>query len=346
MKQSSLYFLAFFTFGMSLALVWVWQYGLRKKQIYDLPNHRSSHTVPTPRAGGIGIFFAYSIGLIVLWAVLGIFRMEDVYLFLGAILVFGVGLWDDFRSTRKRIRILVHFLSAGFVYLWVYDGFHKWIEPYTTNILLEEGLALIWIIGIVWAINLFNFMDGINGIAGMQTVYMASSTAILLAMENREETRMIQLSLLSLATMGFLVWNFPQAKVFLGDCGSGLMGFILSAMGSWAFFTGSLSGWGLLLLGSLFWLDASLTLLKRFLRGENLGEAHRSHAYQILARSWNSHATVTILYMFINLFVILPLAYIIQRYPDWGIVIFSATMVVLTCAYVGVTRMEESNHGS
>jgi Fuc2NAc and GlcNAc transferase len=333
------------TFLLSFLIVWYWQKVLRQKQILDLPNHRSSHSIPTPRAGGIGIFLSFFIGISWLWILYQKTNRDDLFLLGGSVLVFCVGLIDDFKSTRRRLRLGVHLVSSGFVIIWMWEPFINWVDFDSFGYTLPIFLCIFWIIGIVWSINLFNFMDGINGIAGMEAVFLSSALAILMASENRGEQIFYKLILLAVATLGFIIWNFPRAMVFLGDAGSGFLGFVIAAFASYSFLVVNISVWTLLTISSLFWMDATFTIIKRILRKEKIFNAHNSHAYQILARKWRSHASVTIAYSVVNVLILFPLAFAMQRYSDYSLILFVLVTLSFSFLYTIISKME-GNHAS
>lgn len=328
------------TFLLSFSIVYFWQKILRKRNILDLPNDRSSHTIPTPRAGGIGIFFSYFLGLVGIWILYHSTQWDDIFLLSGSLLVFSVGLWDDFQSTKRRIRLFIHFTSSVFIVIWLWDPFLVYFGTKIDSPILLCLLAFIWVIGIVWSINLYNFMDGINGIAGMEAVFLSSAMAVFLAMENRGEQVFYKLILLAIATLGFVIWNFPRALVFLGDAGSGFLGFILAGFASYSVLSAGISVLSLLVIFSLFWIDTSLTILKRLKNKEKIFNAHNSHAYQILSRKWKSHANVTILYSLINVLILFPIAVCIQKFPSFAWNIFGFVILGETLIYIFISKME------
>ncbi len=169
--------------------------------------------------------------------------------------------------------------------------------------------------GLVWLTNLFNFMDGIDGLAGMEAVCVSVFGGTLLFL--RGLASYSQLSwLLAAASLGFLLWNWPPAKIFMGDAGSGFLGFTL---GTLALFSSSSSPgliWPWLILLAAFIVDATVTLLRRMFSRARWYEAHRSHAYQHAARAWASHPKVTLAVAAINIGWLFPLAWTASRFPQ------------------------------
>ena len=168
--------------------------------------------------------------------------------------------------------------------------------------------------GLVWLTNLFNFMDGIDGLAGMEAVCVSGLGALLL---RNALPGYAQVSwMLAAASLGFLVWNWPPAKIFLGDAGSGFLGFSLGVLAMFSSRAGTAFLWPWLILLAVFVVDSTVTLLRRVLSQARWYEAHRSHAYQHAARLWGSHAKVTLAAAAIDIAWLFPLAWCACRYPE------------------------------
>ncbi|MGD2119016.1 MAG: glycosyltransferase family 4 protein [Chromatiales bacterium] len=269
-------------FSLSLALTYlVIRYA--KLNLLDHPNERSSHELPTPRGGGLAIVLVVLFGLL-LYLLLKQTGHSTWYGFLGATgLVAVISYIDDHRHVPASQRLLVHLLAACLaVLLFTKTG--------TLNV-MDWRLNTSWVLFplaillLVWLLNLFNFMDGIDGIASVEALFVA--LAMLVLADNSgvdDQTFVVSLLLLSAAVAGFLVWNWPSAKIFMGDVGSSFLGFVLAALGLYAVARGWLNLWSVLILFGLFLVDASFTLIRRMLRGERWYEAHRSHAYQKVSR--------------------------------------------------------------
>jgi Fuc2NAc and GlcNAc transferase len=280
----------------------------------DMPNRRSSHTLPTPRGGGV------SIVLTVLATVVLSIRSGQMPLLAGATwmiggaIVSGAGLIDDFRGLRVAVRIGLQLIAA--VLLVATSVALSSLPLLTGPIDLGYGAWIVGIVMAVWSINLFNFMDGIDGLAAAQGLFVTAATALLVLWTGGQP----QWPLLALAgaCAAFLLWNAPPAKVFMGDVGSSFIGFCLSAL---AFLPQPHPGntvWTWLVLNSLFFVDATITLMSRLVRGERVYEAHRSHIYQQLSRRWRSHGAVTLIYSTINVLWCLPWALETMRAPQRG----------------------------
>jgi len=290
----------------------------KQRQFLDVPNGRSSHSVPTPTGGGIAIvatFISFLLGLGLVSEAIG--SQPFILAFAGAVLA-GVGYIDDHRHIPARWRLLTHFgvglvlllsldnLPTLFVLGWQWQG--GWI------------LSVMYLVALVWLLNLFNFMDGIDGIAGVEAITCLCGAALLLAFSVDTQWTVVLLAL-SFSVLGFLVFNWAPAKIFMGDAGSGFLGFMLGALALITSATGAISLWSWLILLAVFIADSTLTLFRRAVRGQRVYEAHRSHAYQILSRRWKSHRRVTLLVLFINLSWLFPMAWLATTFSDYGLII-------------------------
>ncbi|MBL8447858.1 MAG: glycosyl transferase [Zoogloeaceae bacterium] len=274
-------------------------YALRGERLLDVPNNRSSHTDPTPRGGGVAIVLAALGGM--LWGVMaGRISLEEGAALGGAgLAVAAIGFLDDHGHVAARWRLGVHFLAAGWLMAWL-GG-----PPSLGGWSASWG----WLLGLpalVWLLNLTNFMDGIDGLAGGEAVFAGLAGAALLAAAGLPERADASLIVAAAAT-GFLVWNAPPARIFMGDAGSGFLGLLLGGLALQAAHLDGRLLWAWVILLGVFVADASFTLLRRLLRGERVYEAHRSHAYQWAARQ-HGHRTVTLAAMTINLFWLFPWA--------------------------------------
>lgn len=297
------------------------------RQVLDIPNHRSSHTVPTPRGGGLAIvvvFTATTLALFFLGQIDAPFFMA-----LGsALLVAGIGFLDDLGHLAVRWRLSGHISAALWALFWL--GIPV-LELDGTKIQLGWGVYLILTLYLVWMLNLNNFMDGIDGIAGVEAICACGGAAVLYATVG-EFQLIVPVLALVLATAGFLVWNFPPAKIFMGDAGSGFLGILFGIFSLQAAHADPLLLWGWLVLLGVFIVDATYTLLRRLSRGEKIYHAHRSHAYQVAARRCGGHFPVTLSVIAINLLWLLPIAWaIVSSRLDavLGLVLAYAPLVLL-----------------
>ncbi|WP_460092252.1 MraY family glycosyltransferase [Pseudomonas sp. S2_E02] len=283
--------------------------GLRRyalaRSMLDVPNDRSSHTMPTPRGGGVSIVLTFLGALLALWST-GVIGVD---FFLGAAVAGGlvalIGFMDDHGHIAARWRLLGHFGAAVWVLVWT-GG----LAPVT---LFGSSFDLGWIghifalFYLVWMLNLYNFMDGIDGLASVEAISVCGSVCLLYWLSGQQSLVWAPL-LLSMAVLGFLLWNFPPAKIFMGDAGSGFLGVILGVLSLQATAINPDFLWGWLILLGVFIVDATFTLLRRLLRGDKVYEAHRSHAYQYASRRYGRHLPVTSAVALINVLWLLPIA--------------------------------------
>ena len=272
----------------------------------DVPNARSSHSVPTPRGGGLGIVLVTVAGL----ALLAWCGRLDLPLLLaltgGGLAVAAIGFIDDRRSVPATVRLLVHVAAALWAVWWL--GGLPPIRFGSDVYVFGLGGSVLAVMGIVWSLNLFNFMDGIDGIAGGEAVFMCLAAVLVAALAGSGTLNNPAALVLAGATAGFLFWNWPPARVFMGDVGSGFLGFALAVLALAAARTDPVALLVWSILGAFFIADSGVTLVRRMLRRARLHEAHRSHAYQHLAQRWQSHRRVTIAVLLGNLLWLLPCA--------------------------------------
>jgi Fuc2NAc and GlcNAc transferase len=293
----------------------------------DVPNSRSSHVHPTPRGGGVAIVTSALAGVALLWRLDVLGLHVAAVLAVGGALIAAIGFIDDRFSLPALPRFAVHLLASLLLAMLLYlDG------PTTSAALLWSSAALAaTVVATAWSINLFNFMDGIDGLAASQAVFVSSASAVLcLFLVGSNSVPLLFIT--AGACLGFLALNWPPAKIFMGDVGSGFLGFWLAALAIVLYTNDSLGLPTSIVLNSVFIADATATLLKRMLSGKKWYEAHRSHAYQHLARRWSSHARVTLLLWLVNIFVVLPLALASALMPEYAVGIAVACLLALGCA--------------
>jgi Fuc2NAc and GlcNAc transferase len=217
-----------------------------------------------------------------------------------------VGFVDDHGHIPARWRLLAHFSCATWLLYWIGVPRLEWM-----GIAVDFGLvgAVLAAFYLVWMLNLYNFMDGIDGIAGVEALTVgAGSTAVCWMAGVALSSEATLPALLAAAAAGFLVWNYPPAKIFMGDAGSGFLGFMLGALSLQAAVARPALMWSWLVLLGVFIVDATVTLIRRLLRGEKVYEAHRSHAYQHASREFGAHRPITLAVAAINVFWLLPWA--------------------------------------
>lgn len=260
----------------SAALTWLAVLYGRRRGLLDLPGRRRSHREVTPRGGGIGPVLVVLLALPIVTS-----AAEAPALALALALVAAVGWIDDHRPLSAGLRLAVHALAAVVLVPGLLPG------------LGGIGLVLAGL-GLVAAVNVSNFMDGINGLTASQAALVSVAIAVLSGPQLPVPGGLA--AVVALACAGFLPFNLPRARVFLGDVGSGALGLLAGALGLLAWREGMASAAALLLLPSAFALDAGLTLLARARAGRRLAQPHREHLYQWLVRAGASHTSVTAAY--------------------------------------------------
>lgn len=235
--------------------------------IHDIPNERSLHTRPVPRVGGLALL----VGILAGWMVLTPFW--SWWIILPTLGLFLLSLVDDMRSLSPRIRLVGHFIAASLV-------------------VLGANIPLLWIapvlLLIVWMTNLYNFMDGSDGLAGGMALFGFSAYSAAAWLAGDEGFALLNLSIAA-AALSFLFFNFHPARVFMGDAGSIPLGFLSATLGLYGWQNEIWPLWFPLLTFSPFIVDATLTLYQRLRRGEKLSQAHRSHYYQRLVQMGWGH---------------------------------------------------------
>ena len=326
---------------LSLGLTgWLHRYALAHS-VVDVPNERSSHSTPTPRGGGVAIVVTFLLGV----AVLKVAGYLPASLF-GALV--GAGAWvallgweDDRRNLPVHLRLAGHFIGAAWAVFWL-GGLPP--LPVFGHVVylgwIGHCLAAFYL---VWLLNLYNFMDGIDGIAGIEAVTVCFGGVILCALSPAGKALWVVPVLVAAATVGFLFWNFPRARIFMGDAGSGFLGLVLGVLSIRAGWDlpELLGGW-VILLGT-FVVDATVTLLRRAWRGEKVYEAHRNHAYQHAAQIYG-HPPVSLAYGAINMLWLFPVATLVAaRVLDCslGVIIAYVPLVLAALWFGGGVSVDE-----
>ena len=307
----------------------------RANGLLDVPNVRSSHTVPTPRGGGAALAVAL-LGGLVFGAALGLIPWRMAVAFGGGgIAVAAVGWRDDVAGVRPVIRAAVHCFAALWALIWLGGISSIAVGPFR----IQLGIAgqLLVVLGIAWCVNLYNFMDGIDGIAAGEAVIVGAVGALLLAISGGQGPSVVSL-LVAAASAGFLMWNWCPARIFMGDAGSGLLGFWFGALAVASERSGGppILVWAILL--GAFGFDATLTLARRVARGEPWYRAHRQHAYQRAVQSGLTHRRVTTLVLALG--VLLAGLAFWQTRDSARLTAALVGGVILTAAYLWVERRQ------
>ncbi len=282
-----------------VSLVGVWQYRKFsfRKGILDHPNERSSHEVPTPRGGGLVMALATIAGYAVLSLVTGI-PLNYGYI-LASLVIIGIGLVDDLYSVWFFWRLIGQF-AAAFIFIVLSGTYGAIYFPFLGDTVMPALLSIaVTSLAIVYFLNAYNFMDGIDGIAGLQAVIAGVCWLVVGSLIGLDAAVLLGGSLAA-ASLGFLILNWQPAKIFMGDAGSSFLGFSFAVLPIVATNGGSSKAGLPLLIGVLtvwpFIFDSLITLFRRGLRGEKVWSAHREHLYQRLVIGGWSHATVTSIY--------------------------------------------------
>ena len=302
--------LPFFLFVIFISFLFtelIRRYTLKINHL-DMPNERSSHSIATPRGGGLSIVVIFLTGV----GLSDLLSTNTVIALIGSgTLVAGIGFWDDQGHIAARWRLLSHFIAAFWALFWL--GSISEFQFFGSTLNTSWIILGISMFALVWLLNLFNFMDGIDGIEASETIFVSCAGAYFSWITELESLSFISL-LLAASTMGFLILNWSPAKIFMGDVGSGFLGLMIGVI-AFASILEGISVWIWLILLAVFLVDSGVTLLIRILNGEKWYEAHCSHAYQHAARKWG-HKRVTTGVIIIDIFWLFPLAIVSQTIPE------------------------------
>lgn len=302
---------------LSAALTWAARGYALRRQLFDQPGERRSHSVATPRGGGIAIVISLLVTAgVAMWAWPAALPSLLVAA-LGLALVAGIGWWDDHRPLPAMRRLMVHFIAAALLAALVRVHGGSWL------------LAVLVLLFTASLINIWNFMDGINGIAASQAVVVALGLAPLLPWPYS----LVAIAL-GLACLGFLPFNFPRARIFMGDVGSGALGYAVAAVLALASVKTDINWILLLVSASPFLVDAGFTLLARIISGQRWMEPHTQHVYQRAVQAGASHARVTGMYFALGLFSITVLNVCSNLQPRWEAAVAIAWFIALSVLWL------------
>jgi len=300
-----------------------------KRGVIDIPNARSSHAVPMPRGGGMAIVVTFICFMTLIW------HRDHSQLGL-LIALAGAGGWvaivgflDDHRHIPATWRLVAHLLGGLWALYWLSDvpaiaGLPGWVGGV---------LACLYIVGFL---NFYNFMDGIDGMAAIEAITTCIGAASIYLFSIPDGSHWLVPALLLAATLGFLFWNYPRARIFMGDGGSGFLGLTFAVLSIEAGLLEPTIFWAWLILLGIFVVDASLTLCRRLLRGDRIYEAHRTHAYQHACRRFHSHAKVSTTVALINLAWLWPIAFAVGTGAvpgPIGLTVAYVPLIVLALAF-------------
>jgi len=314
------------------------QYSIRKSLI-DIPNNRSSHTSPTPRGGGLSIALSILICLSIIYYLEVI--SSEIFLALGGggLVVAVIGWIDDHIDISIILRVFGYTIAALWSIYWVGGLNSIALGDYVIGL---NNLGYFFaVLGVVWITNLYNFMDGTDAFAAMQAICVALFSSYFFLMYERYDLALICL-IISSANFGFLYWNWPPAKIFMGDVGSCLIGFCFGILAILGENSGTLPIMIWFIMLAIFIFDATLTLLMRIIKKEKWYKAHRSHAYQRLIQMGVTHKQLVVGLLFINIFLLFPLALIAYYWGNFISIILSI-IVILMCLLWSIIQLTYQN---
>ena len=310
--------------------------------LLDHPNERSLHERPVSRAGGIAILAGLAIGLVIV-ALVGTPGPGVGWVLAGGLLIVSISFADDVRRISPGIRIVFHFAAAGCVVLAGLSE-ERIVLPGAALPLGPAAGAAFTVLFVAWFVNLYNFMDGMDGFAGGMAVIGFTTLAVLCAHQDAATLAAVSLVVAS-ASLGFLMFNFPPARIFMGDLGSSLLGYLCAVLVLSAERSASVPLWASLLVFSPFIVDASVTLARRIVAGERPWRAHRGHFYQRLVRLGWGHRKTVVLEYGLMLACAVSAVLALRVPPGAQAVLLGVWAAVYVALMLGVTGLERRAGG-
>lgn len=300
---------------ISFALTYLIKNYYIKNALFDEVNDRSSHTVPTPHGGGIAVAVTWFVGLFYLYFTQQIDSSLFYALMIGVVISI-VSFFDDMYELSPKVRLIAQALVAigGLFAIGGLNSIDLFVFTIENQILTNIFAFFL----IVWYINLYNFLDGINGYAGSEAIFLSLAGLVFFGGAH--------FGVLAVCVLGFLFWNYNKAKIFMGDVGSTLLGYNIAIFTLYYANIEATNLWIWIILFGLFWFDATFTLIRRKLNGEKLSQAHKKHAYQRLNQSGWSHFKVTNYSIVLNM-ILFSLVYFIPNL----VVSFFVSLILLFC---------------
>lgn len=303
--------------------------------IVDKPNGRSSHKRATPRGAGVAFFISTNIALAIL-VLLDLLSLNyTLPVFLGGPVVMIMGYWDDIKSVNPFLRLFVHFIVSVFIFSLLSAGFTRVVDisflplwPWLT--------ATFCILFIAWFINLYNFMDGCDGLAAGVGMVGAGLIAIISYVYGFNDLSIIYL-IIAYSLAGFLLFNWSPARVFMGDSGAYFLGYVFGALALVSKMYYETSLYVHLIIFGMLIVDSTWTLLRRLFRGEKVYLPHRLHGFQkLIDRGWG-HARVTSIYILVTILWLFPMALLSMSYKEYSFLFLVLSYVppFLALLYVG-----------
>ena len=311
-------------FVLSFLGVYFLKKSALRLKIVAIPNERSLHNKVTPRGGGVIIAIVFLAFLLVFYITRQIMVAEFLVLFGGGLIMAVTGFLDDILELKASIRFIIQFFVAGWGLYWI-GGI-----PSTTFFerlpVLHGIVNAVTVVALVWFINSFNFIDGIDGLSTSSATFFSLSIGGYFLWQGIEPYGSL-LIVLAACSLAFLCFNWPPAKIFLGDAGSNFFGYLFGAMVLITVKNGNLSIWTWLIILAYLITDTTTTTFLRLCLVKGWYHTHRSHAYQNLARVLDNHKFVTCLITGINVFYLLPLAYLSIQYQQYAWLAFAASVI-------------------
>ena len=301
----------------------------------DIPNERSSHITPTPRGGGIAFVATSLIGFLLLLLINALSESELFALCCAGVIVAIAGHLDDRQKiSGATVRLVLHAISAIILIIGV--GFPSELAIFERTVNTGIVGLILGVVYLVWLLNLFNFMDGTDGIAASEAIFVVLAGAFLNYHVLSDANHSAVAVVLAASTFGFILYNWSPAKIFMGDVGSGFLGIVIGGLSLIAAKQDPELLWVWIILLAVFVSDATTTLIRRLLRKQKPHVAHRSHAYQHLAIRLNSHAKVALLVLAVNIVWLLPIAFFVadkQLAGTTGVIIAYVPLLVTALAF-------------
>ena len=325
-----------FTILSSFLMTMILEKFFSKKDFFiDLPTDNTIHSKPVPSAGGISILISYLIFIFVVVIYANADYAVFLILFSSLVPIFLIGLLDDHYHVKVYIRLLVQLFSATIIVYY----FQVYSNNFDFQIFGKQSLIIIFIFSIIlsmWLMNLYNFMDGIDGYASNECIFVSFSASFIAYLNSPENLIYIYIAGIGMASLGFLIRNWYPAKIFMGDTGSVSIGCIFSFFIFYSASESVISIYTWLILLSVFISDASYTLIVRIVTKKNIAQAHLRHAFHILAIRKNSHKCVNKILIYINLCWILPLALLSNAYMDYHVIITFIAYLPLLISLINI----------
>jgi len=313
-------YLYLLVFIASFLLTYVVKKNAQRHSILDIPNERSSHQIPTPRGGGIAIAIVWFISISFLFYNHHICK-DLYYSLLCGILITGISMLDDIYTLKSLPRIIIQVI-ATILALYFIGGLKK-VDLGFYMIENRTILSIIAFIGILWFINLFNFIDGIDGYLATGTIFASLSMFFILGDP--------LLLIFALIILGFLCWNWQKAKIFMGDSGSTLLGFNIAILAIYYQNNNFISVFMWIILTAIFWFDATITLFRRFQNKEDITTPHKKHAYQRIVQAGFSHQKTVLFSLLLNTFFLI---FVFISVKNARFILVSFFLCIICCFFV------------